>query len=99
MKTIHSLMKATLGAVVLLAAVSCTTNYYDEQKYEEYIKYNSPVDSVDQYQDWKLTKELSYTINANVEFDVEKVLLLTPCRVPRRTSWLRARLPRVSRRH
>lgn len=90
MKTIHSLMKATLGAVVLLAAVSCTTNYYDEQKYEEYIKYNSPVDSVDQYQDWKLTKELSYTINANVEFDVEKVLLLTANPLSSSTSYIMA---------
>ena len=45
MKTIHSLIKATLGAVVLLSVVGCEKNLYDEQAYEEFIKYNSPVDS------------------------------------------------------
>jgi LruC domain-containing protein len=90
MKTIHSLMKATLGAVVLLATVSCTTDYYDEKKYEQYIKYNSPVDSVDQYQDWKLTKELMYRVTANVEMDVEKVLLLTANPLSSSTSYIMA---------
>ena len=74
---IHSLIKTALGAMVLLSAMACTTNYYDEEKYEEYIKYNSPVDSVDQYQQWRLTEERSYKITANVIQDVEKVMLLT----------------------
>ncbi len=63
--------------MVLLSAMACTTNYYDEEKYEEYIKYNSPVDSVDQYHQWRLTEERSYKITANVNQDVEKVMLLT----------------------
>lgn len=62
---------------MLLSAMACTTNYYDEEKYEEYIKYNSPVDSVDQYHQWRLTEERSYKITANVSQDVEKVMLLT----------------------
>lgn len=73
----HSLIKTALGAMVLLSAMACTTNYYDEEKYEEYIKYNSPVDSVDQYHQWRLTEERSYKITANVNQDVEKVMLLT----------------------
>ena len=73
----HSLIKTTLGAMVLLSAMACTTNYYDEEKYNEYIKYNSPVDSVDQYHQWRLTEERSYKITANVSQDVEKVMLLT----------------------
>ena len=73
----HSLIKTTLGAMALLSIVACTTNYYDEEKYEEYIKYNSPVDSVDQYHQWRLTEERSYKITANVSLDVEKVMLLT----------------------
>ena len=90
MKTTHSLMKAMLGAGVLLATVCCTTDYYDEQKYEQYIKYNSPVDSVDQYQDWMLTKELFYRVTANVEMDVEKVLLLTANPLSSSTSYIMA---------
>lgn len=73
----HSLIKTALGAMVLLSMMACTTNYYDEEKYEEYIKYNSPVDSVDQYHQWRLTEERSYKITANVNQDVEKVMLLT----------------------
>ena len=73
----HSLIKMTLGAMALLSIVACTTNYYDKEKYEEYIKYNSPVDSVDQYHQWRLTEERSYKITANVSLDVEKVMLLT----------------------
>ena len=77
MKTIHSLIKVALGAVVLLGAVGCSKDLYNEEQYEEYVKYNSPVDSVDLYQDWKLTEEHSYQITANVEMDIEKVMLLT----------------------
>ena len=73
----HSLIKTTLGAMALLSTMACTTNYYDEEKYNEYIKYNSPVDSVDQYHQWRLTEERSYKITANVIQDVEKVMLLT----------------------
>ena len=73
----HSLIKTALGAMVLLSMMACTTNYYDEEKYNEYIKYNSPVDSVDQYHQWRLTEERSYKITANVNQDVEKVMLLT----------------------
>ena len=73
----HSLIKTTLGAMMLLSMMACTTNYYDEEKYNEYIKYNSPVDSVDQYHQWRLTEERSYKITANVNQDVEKVMLLT----------------------
>ena len=73
----HSLIKTTLGAMMLLSMMACTTNYYDEEKYNEYIKYNSPVDSVDQYHQWRLTEERSYKITANVSQDVEKVMLLT----------------------
>lgn len=72
-----SLIKTTLGAMMLLSMMACTTNYYDEEKYNEYIKYNSPVDSVDQYHQWRLTEERSYKITANVSQDVEKVMLLT----------------------
>ena len=77
MKTTHSLIKVVLGALVLLGAVSCSKDLYNEEQYEEYIKYNSPVDSVDQFHDWKLTEERSYQITANVSQDIEKVLLLT----------------------
>ena len=73
----HSLIKTALGAMLLLSAMACTTNYYDEEKYEEYIKYNSPVDSVDQYHQWRLTEERSYKITANVIQNIEKVMLLT----------------------
>ena len=73
----HSLIKMALGAMALLSTIACTTNYYDEEKYNEYIKYNSPVDSVDQYHQWRLTEERSYKITANVNQDVEKVMLLT----------------------
>ena len=73
----HSLIKTTLGAMVLLSSMACTTNYYDEEKYEEYIKYNSPVDSVDQSHQWRRTAERSAKITANVNQDVEKVMLLT----------------------
>ena len=77
MKTTRSLIKVVLGAMMLLSAVCCSKNLYDEEKYEEYIKYNSPVDSVDQYQEWKLTTERSYQITANVIQDIEKVQILT----------------------
>ena len=77
MKTTHSLIKVVLGALVLLGVVSCSKDLYDEEQYEEYIKYNSPVDSVDIYQEWKLTEERSYQITANVIQDIEKVMLLT----------------------
>ena len=77
MKTTHSLIKVALGALVLLGAVSCSKDLYNEEQYEEYIKYNSPVDSVDIYQEWKLTEDHSYQITANVSQDIEKVLILT----------------------
>ena len=77
MKTIHSLIKVALGAVVLLSAVGCKTNLYDEEQYEKYRKYNSPVDSVDQYQEWKLTAERTYEITIPAALDIEKLLLLT----------------------
>ena len=77
MKTTHSLIKVALGAMVLLGTVCCSKDLYDEEQYEEYIKYNSPVDSVDQLHDWKLTAECSYQITANVSQNIEKVLILT----------------------
>lgn len=77
MKTIHSLIKIALGVVVLLGTVSCDKNLYNEEQYEEYIKYNSPVDSVDQYHQWILSEEHPYQITANVEMDIEKAMLLT----------------------
>lgn len=52
-----------ITAALLMGAVSCSTEVYDEKKHEELIKYVSPVDSVDQQHTWQLTTNQTYTVS------------------------------------
>lgn len=60
----------------LLSIESCRTDLYDKEQYEKFIKYMSPVDSVDQRHEWKLTGSYSYYVTADAGENIRKVLLL-----------------------
>ena len=69
-RRINQLM-VMMAALCTLGMASCSTHVYDEDKYQEIVKYLSPVDSVDQRHDWRLTEYGSYrfTVNAGVNID------------------------------
>ena len=77
MKTTHSLIKTALGAMVLLGAPACTTNYYDEEQYQKYLDYNSPVDSIDSRHQWLLTSDHLYQVTALSGINCDTVMILT----------------------
>ena len=72
----HSLIKMTLGAMALLSTVACTTNYYDEEQYQKYLDYNSPVDSIDSHHRWLLSAEQMYRVRATAGTNLQTVMIL-----------------------
>jgi LruC domain-containing protein len=64
-------------AILTLGIMSCNKNVYDEEKHEELIRYLSPVDSVDQRHEWKLSTTRTYTFSIDAGSDIKKVMLLT----------------------
>jgi LruC domain-containing protein len=62
--------------MILLQAIACKKDLYDPDQYQRYLKYMSPVDSVDQRHDWKLTAPKQYTIKADAGKDIKKVMVL-----------------------
>lgn len=78
MKNMRCLCQIALAATVAAAIVSsCKTELYDEEKYTEYIKYMSPVDSVDQQHQWQLTTDYLLTLTANAGSGMERVQVYT----------------------
>lgn len=76
MLKIHVLRWA-LGIAPLLAASSCSTNVFDEEKYKEIVEYLSPVDSVDQNHTWKLDTVYEVRLTADVGIGATDVLILS----------------------
>ena len=77
MKKIVCLTASIWVVVTLLSITSChSTNLYDEEEYEKYLDYNSPVDSIDSRHEWLLTKMQYYTITANKGENIEAVMIL-----------------------
>ena len=76
MKMINSVIKVALGAVVLLGAMACSSNYYDEEKYQEYLDYNLPVDSIDSRHQWLLSTEQQYRVKANAGTNLQTIMIL-----------------------
>ena len=67
-----------IGMVVLTVGLaSCKKELYDEEKYEQYIKYMSKVDSVDQQHQWQLTSNYLVNFTANVGTDIRRVQVYT----------------------
>ena len=77
MKMTNSVIKVALGAVVLLGAMACSTNYYDEEQYQKYLDYNSPVDSIDSRHQWLLSTEQQYRVRATVGKNLQTVMILS----------------------
>lgn len=77
MKMTNSVIKVALGAVVLLGAMACSTNYYDEEQYQKYLDYNSPVDSIDSRHQWLLSTEQQYRVRATVGKNLQAVMILS----------------------
>lgn len=78
-RRINQLM-VMMAALCTLGMASCSTHVYDEDTYQEIVKYLSPVDSVDQRHDWRLTEYGSYrfTVNAGVNIDRVQVYSANP---------------------
>jgi LruC domain-containing protein len=70
------LIKAVLCTMIILLAVACKRDLYDEEQYRNYIKYMSPVDSVDQRHEWKLTVYKQYGVKADAAANIKKCMLL-----------------------
>ena len=70
---------AVLGAALLLGATACTKgqDYYDEGKYQDYVRSKSPIDSVDKNHTWQLTAEHTFRLTADAGENIQKVMLLT----------------------
>ena len=64
-------------AVLTLGVMSCNKDVYDENLHEELIRYLSPVDSVDQQHEWKLSSTNTYVFSIDAGYNIKKVLLLT----------------------
>ena len=64
-------------AILTLGVMSCNKNVYDEEKHEELIRYQSPVDSVDQQHEWRLSSTRTYSLSIDAGSDIKKVMLLT----------------------
>ena len=64
-------------AILTLGVMSCNKNVYDENVHEELIHYLSPVDSVDQQHEWRLSSTRTYAISIDAGSDIKKVMLLT----------------------
>ena len=62
--------------MILLQAVACKKDLYNPEQYQKYLKYMSPVDSVDQRHDWKLTAPKQYTIKADAGNGIKKAMVL-----------------------
>ena len=62
--------------MILLQAVACKKDLYDKEQYQKYLKYMSPVDSVDQRHDWKLTTPKQYSFIADAGSNIKKVMVL-----------------------
>ena len=65
-----------LCAMVLIQAIACKKDLYDKDQYQRYLKYMSPVDSVDQRHDWKLTAKKQYSFQADAGNQIKKVMVL-----------------------
>lgn len=76
MNNTKDFIKIVLCAMVLLQAIACKKDLYDKAQYEKYLKYMSPVDSVDQRHDWKLTATKQYTFKADAGSNIKKVMVL-----------------------
>ena len=70
------LFKVALCAIIVFQAVACKKDLYDVEQYKKYIEYMSPVDSVDQRHEWKLTTYKQFGLKANAAENIKKVMLL-----------------------
>ena len=62
--------------MILLQTIACKKDLYDPEQYQKYLKYMSPVDSVDQRHDWKMTTLKQYTMKADAGKNIKKVMVL-----------------------
>ena len=65
-----------LCTMVLLQVTACKKELYDKGQYQRYLKYMSPVDSVDQRHDWKLTAKKQYNFKADTGEGIKKAMVL-----------------------
>lgn len=70
------LIKVVLCMAIVLQTISCKSDLYDKEQYKKYIEYKSPVDSVDQRHEWKLTAYKQYGLKADNGINIKKVMLL-----------------------
>ena len=76
MNHIRIILKAVFCALIVLQVVACKKELYDEAQYKKFIEYMSPVDSVDQRHEWKLTSYKQYALKADAGTNINKVMLL-----------------------
>jgi LruC domain-containing protein len=76
MNYMRTFFKIVLCAMILLQVVACKKDLYDKEQYQKYLKYMSPVDSVDQRHDWKLTTPKQYSFIADAGSNIQKVMVL-----------------------
>lgn len=76
MKKTVFLLSSMLVVMTFLSIVSCSKDLYDKDQYEQYLDYNSPVDSIDSRHQWVLTKMQQYRITAPTGMNVEVAMIL-----------------------
>ena len=76
MNNTRILIKIVLCAIIILQTIACKKDLYDKEQYERFIKYLSPVDSVDQRHDWKLTAKKQYCFKADAGTNIKKVMVM-----------------------
>ncbi len=73
MKHIGDKLLLAIMAAMTVATISCNTDMYDEETYKKIIKYNSPVDSVDQRHEWRLYRYLYYRFQTGSLSDAQQI--------------------------
>lgn len=80
-------------AVLLIGMASCSKDVYDEEKYQEIIRYLSPVDSVDQRHTWSLTDVHTYRFTADAGSNIQSVCVFTENPLTSRNAELMNQVP------
>lgn len=68
---------AALSVPLLVATSSCSTDVFDQDKYDNIVEFLSPVDSVDANHTWNLTTTHQYTFTATGEHGATELLVFT----------------------
>jgi len=52
--------------IAMVLGVSCKSNYFDQEEYEEYVHLGFPVDSIDPAQDWTTVETAAATVSVSL---------------------------------